>query len=85
MLYLCFSKISWAEGVDDAVLTNCLEDTYSAWIGLFSSIMSTSPERMVGLKIQITKVSLFISPCFLANLGLKSRQALLRVSYQSKP
>jgi len=36
---LCLQMISWADGKDEQVLTDCLSENFNQWIALFTQII----------------------------------------------
>lgn len=58
LFYLSLTKLAWAENTDPKVLQACLEGTYDSWVGLFTSILSTEPHKIVGLKMQVFRVAI---------------------------
>lgn len=35
VFYLCLRNISWADGIDNELVGNCLNDTFNTWMALF--------------------------------------------------
>ena len=33
--YLCLRTISWADGIDNELVANCLNETFNTWMALF--------------------------------------------------
>jgi hypothetical protein len=56
LLYLSFGKFTWAEGVNDSIVQDCLGATYDIWMSLFISTLSTSPSKNLGLKLYIFRI-----------------------------
>ena len=35
VFYLCLRTISWADGIDNELVSNCLNETFNSWMALF--------------------------------------------------
>jgi len=35
ILYLCLRTVSWADGLDNALVDECLGETFNSWMALF--------------------------------------------------
>lgn len=38
-LYLCLRTVSWADGIDNELVDNCLSETFNSWMALFLQII----------------------------------------------
>jgi len=56
LVFLCIGKVAWAEYEEPTVVQRCLGETYSAWMSIFTSVLHTSPEKLLGPKLQIFKI-----------------------------
>ncbi len=39
ILYYCLRTVSWADGIDNELVDNCLQDTFNSWMSLFVQII----------------------------------------------
>lgn len=49
-LYLCLRTISWADGIDNELVDNCLSETFNSWMALFLQIIQTNPKTFFDIK-----------------------------------
>lgn len=49
-LYLCLRTVSWADGIDNELVENCLSETFNSWMALFLQIISTNPKTFFDIK-----------------------------------
>jgi hypothetical protein len=48
--YLCLRTISWADGIDNELVGNCLDETFNTWMALFKQIIQTNPKAFFDVK-----------------------------------
>jgi hypothetical protein len=39
ILYLCLRSISWADGIDNDLIDDCLDDTFNQWMAVFLQVI----------------------------------------------
>jgi hypothetical protein len=49
-LYLSLRTVSWADGIDNALVDACLSETFNSWIALFLQIIQTNPKTFFDIK-----------------------------------
>jgi len=52
--------ITYADGLDNALVASCLDETYDIWISLFTSALQSSPKSHISIKRYIIKVNYII-------------------------
>ena len=50
VFYLCLRTISWADGIDNELVSNCLNETFNSWMALFLQIIQTNPKAFFDIK-----------------------------------
>ena len=50
VVYMCLRTISWADGIDNELVDNCLSDTFNSWMALFLQIIQTNPKAYFDIK-----------------------------------
>lgn len=50
MFYLCLRTVSWADGIDNELVDNCLNETFNSWMALFLQIIQTNPKAFFDIK-----------------------------------
>lgn len=50
VLYLCLRTVSWADGIDNQLVENCLSETFNSWMALFLQIIQTNPKTFFDIK-----------------------------------
>lgn len=50
VLYLCLRTVSWADGIDNDLVENCLGETFNSWMALFLQIIQTNPKAYFDIK-----------------------------------
>jgi len=50
VLYLCLRTVSWADGIDNELVEQCLSETFNSWMGLFLQIIQTNPKTFFDIK-----------------------------------
>lgn len=39
VFYLCLRTISWADGIDNELVSTCLDDTFNQWMAVFLQVI----------------------------------------------
>lgn len=39
IFYLCLRTISWADGIDNELVGNCLDETFNQWMAIFLQVI----------------------------------------------
>ena len=50
VLFLCLRTVSWADGIDNELVDNCLSETFNVWMALFVQIIQTNPKTFFDIK-----------------------------------
>ena len=50
VLFLCLRTVSWADGIDNELVDNCLGETFNSWMALFVQIIQTNPKTFFDIK-----------------------------------
>lgn len=50
IFYLCLRTISWADGIHNDLVSNCLDDTFNQWMALFLQVVQTEPNKYFDIK-----------------------------------
>eukprot|EP00347_Sterkiella_histriomuscorum_P024270 403331713 len=50
VLNLCLRTVSWADGVDNELVGNCLNETFNTWMALIKQIIKTNPKAFFDVK-----------------------------------
>lgn len=50
VFYLCLRTVSWADGIDNELVENCLSETFNSWMALFLQILQTNPKAFFDIK-----------------------------------
>ena len=50
VFYLCLRTISWADGIDNELVSGCLNETFNSWMALFLQIIQTNPKAFFDIK-----------------------------------
>ena len=46
----CLRTVSWADGLEEEVLTESLDDSFNTWMGLFVQLLQSNPKIHFGVK-----------------------------------
>jgi hypothetical protein len=50
VFYLCLRTVSWADGIDNELVEDCLSETFNSWMALFLQIIQTNPKAFFDIK-----------------------------------
>ena len=48
--YLCLRTISWADGIDNDLVSACLDDQFNTWMALFQQLIQTNAKSFFEIK-----------------------------------
>lgn len=50
VLYYCLRTVSWADGIENEIVEESLNDTFNNWMALFLQIIKTNPRSFFDIK-----------------------------------
>lgn len=50
VFYLCLRTISWADGIDNELVGNCLDDTFNQWMAVFLQVIQSDANKFFDIK-----------------------------------
>jgi len=50
ILYLCLRCISWADGIDNELIDDCLNDTFNQWMAVFLQVIQSDSKKFFDIK-----------------------------------
>ena len=50
ILYQCLRCISWADGIDNELVGDCLNDTFNQWMALFLQVIQSNAKKFFDIK-----------------------------------
>ena len=50
VLYYCLRTVSWADGIDNELVDECLSETFNSWMALFLQVIQTNPRSFFDIK-----------------------------------
>ena len=60
VFYLCLRTISWADGIDNELVSGCLNETFNSWMALFLQIIQTNPKAFFDIKKNALSMSWYM-------------------------
>jgi hypothetical protein len=49
-LYLCLRSISWADGIDNELIEECLNETFNQWMAVFLQVIQSDAKKFFDIK-----------------------------------
>lgn len=50
IFYLCLRTISWADGIENDMISFCLDETFNQWMALFLQVVQTNANKYFDIK-----------------------------------
>ena len=50
ILYLCLRCVSWADGIDNELVEECLDETFNQWMAVFLQVIQSDAKKLFDIK-----------------------------------
>lgn len=50
ILYLCLRCVSWADGIDNELVEQCLDETFNQWMAVFLQVIQSDAKKFFDIK-----------------------------------
>lgn len=81
LFYLCLRTVSWADGLDNQLVEDCLNETFNNWMALFVQLIQTNPKSFFDIKRNALKCLTVIFRDFL-NYSRECINMILRPTWK---